>query len=199
MKNLIADIQHSYLASHCDVLCTNDKNMKRKFEILSNEHGFKCDVLKINELETFLVKSVHHLEGKTLRSLVVELFWSYSLPQNSEENLIEGYRAVTINLEFYFLVYFNVCSFGYNSVDKLSFILLTRREYSISTNTFRTEIINLVKRLEILSGQKIIDDKSVKFNEIQALLKVGIQFFDDDYTFILKLDDDSVNPYLTIQ
>jgi len=47
MKNLIADIQHSYLASHCDVLCTNDKNMKRKFEILSNEYGFKCDILKI--------------------------------------------------------------------------------------------------------------------------------------------------------
>jgi len=128
----------------------------------------------------------------------MELFWSFSLPQNSKEDFIEGQRTRTINLEFYFLVYFNVCSFGYNSDDKLLFILLTRREYSISTNTFKSEIINLVKRLEKISAQKIINEENIVFNEILALLNEGIEFYDEDYTFVLKLDDNSVNPYLII-
>lgn len=199
MQNLLADIQHSYLASHCDILCTNDKNMKRKLDILSNEYGYKCDVLKVSELDNYLTKMIHHLEGKTFQSLVVELFHALSTFPNPLEEYIEGRKVVTINVDFYFLVYFNVCSFAYNRDDQLTNILLTRREYSISTNSFKTEIVNLVKRINSISDRLNPEIELMKFEEIAKEIKEGINFLGEGFQYTLKLDNNEVNPYLIIR
>ena len=199
MQNLVADIQHSYLASHCDILCTDDKNMKRKLDILSNEYGYKCDVLKVSELDNYLTKMIHHLEGKTFQSLVVELFDALSTFPNPLEEYIEGRKVVTINLGFYFLVYFNVCSFVYNGDNQLTTILLTRREYSISTNSFKTEIVNLAKRINSISDRLNPEIEFMKFEEIAKEIKEGINYLGEGYQYTLKLDKNEVNPYLIIR
>lgn len=198
MKNLIADIQHSYLAAHCDILCTNDQNMQKKVQILSHEFGYKCQTINTDQLTVLLDKSLHHLDGKTFKSLVDELLWYLKTSEKTYEDTIEGSRALTINLDLYFLMYFNVCSFGYDQGNKLAFILLTRREYSISTNTFKAEIVNLVNRVSSMCSSKC-DNNEATFEEIQTQMTDGISFHDKGIEMVLSLDQNSVAPHLVIR
>jgi hypothetical protein len=201
-SNMIHDSFHSYYASYCDVLISDDAGLKSKSNILYNLYGRYTTILTIEEAIPVLL-GIEKNEEKD----AIEFFNKIDIALDSGERVNTGVmynnttEIVHIISAHFFMNYFNAILYIPLDNDSNQLSLLKLNTTALSSASYR-EIGTVANKCVKLFGPDIdgrdIYDKEVDGNEIRTGVWTGRKWTFGPLNIHLKRDP-NFNEQLILQ
>lgn len=162
LMNTLADADHAFYASFCDVLVTDDAKMRLKAEAVYSYYGIETRIISKKELMDYLT---NELQGECDLETPMRTLLSVRRVPKEYDNDIEYSR---IELEHSFLGYFNIMEYQVVKSTGWSFFLFAR-EIESKECVYYTEtdkLFSIIKGILCDSGLIEAFEKEyvVKFN-----------------------------------
>ena len=190
--NILADADHAFYGSHCDVLVTDDAKMRMKTEAVYSYFGIETKIIRKEELLDYLTEELQ-LE-QDLRSSFKELLSSKCIPKKLYNNI--EYSSVV--LEHPFLSYYNIMEYQVLKSTGLSYFLFAR-DLKIDKFVYYTETDKLFRIIKgILREPVIIEAFEKDFVDKYYLndRSAGFRFYvSDNVLFSIDMSENENYPF----
>lgn len=135
--NILADSDHAFYGSFCDVLVTDDTRMRYKTEAVYSYFGFNTKIISKHELMDYLINELAN--ENNLEAPIKELFSDQHIPQEYEEGSVY-IKWVRLDCPYY--SFFNKLEYRLPLSSRQSYFVFTR-ELGFEKYVYYTEIDKL--------------------------------------------------------
>jgi hypothetical protein len=191
-NNMVHDSFHSYYASYCDILITDDIGLKAKSSLLYNLYGCRTTIITIHDAITIL-EGIEKDEEQDAADFFERVNVGIKSPERFNTGIMFNDAAEIVHIvpQLLYLNYFNAILFLPFAIDSYQLIFIKHSPIPLSGASYRetgTVVNKCVKLFGPDQNGKDIFDKDTEDNEMRKGIWLGREWNFHNLTIYIKKD-----------